>query len=371
MRQALLCRPRAEASLSRPQTIRRANRPSRYTTIGNAIFDDKRLSAAALGVLVYFLHLPPDWEIHVGQVQARFGFGRDKMQAIMRELRAAGYARLERKVGEAGQFAGSIWLIDEEPSQDCRADSGAVTGADARTVERGGSAPPEIEDHREPENPVVGGFHREPDFPAAGKSGSPIRQNTKLEQNIVFPLPPKAREAKDGLGEEVEAARPGSTYEDWLRFKDRWRFSLGESENTARQEFLRLGPAERKAAILGAESFQAAMAGRRHPPHAATFLRERKWTYAGLSVARSAPGSAPSPARFWTERGSPQWQAWQDHYRINGGARMRVDAAGVKHVLAFERDGLFGRFETSEWPPGRASGAHATAAIQSQAATAA
>ncbi|MBM3641606.1 MAG: hypothetical protein FJX15_09750, partial [Alphaproteobacteria bacterium] len=61
------------------QTIYRPARRERFTIVTNHIMNDRRLSAAALGVLVYLLSLPDDWSIHSGQLQERFDVGREKM----------------------------------------------------------------------------------------------------------------------------------------------------------------------------------------------------------------------------------------------------------------------------------------------------
>lgn len=98
------------------QTIFRPARRAQYTVVSNALMNDERISADALGALVYLLSRPDDWVIHREQLMSRFKIGRDKFQSIFRELSVLGYARLESvSDAESGHLAGKRWVIIEEP----------------------------------------------------------------------------------------------------------------------------------------------------------------------------------------------------------------------------------------------------------------
>lgn len=130
------------------------------------------------------------------------------------------------------------------------------------------------------------------------------------------------------------------------RFEAVWTFGLGESRSAAWKAFDRLSVADREAAISGAAAFQAAMAGRTHPPHASTYLAERsKWTYRRPSAAPT-PSSESSPSKgsagsacqrpdgsWFLKPGSPQLERWNAYERKMCGAAAR------------------GCIRPSEWPP--------------------
>jgi hypothetical protein len=67
-----------------------------FTVIPGDLMRDDSLSAAALGVVTWLLSRPPDWVIRVEQLAARFRLGRDRVQAIMQELIAAGWVQRKR-----------------------------------------------------------------------------------------------------------------------------------------------------------------------------------------------------------------------------------------------------------------------------------
>lgn len=88
--------------------IIRSAKQSRFTVVPNAVIDDERLSAAALGIVCYLLSKPDDWSIHVAQLGKRFNVGRAGLRSIMTELRTAGYLVL-RRGGRSDGGAGSVY----------------------------------------------------------------------------------------------------------------------------------------------------------------------------------------------------------------------------------------------------------------------
>ena len=75
--------------------IRRARRERGFAIIDNAVMNDERLTDH-LGLLVYLLSRPPDWEVRQAQLMKRFAIGRDKLQRMLRDLRGFGYMRNEK-----------------------------------------------------------------------------------------------------------------------------------------------------------------------------------------------------------------------------------------------------------------------------------
>lgn len=285
------------------QTIYRPARRERFTIVTNHIMNDRRLSAAALGVLVYLLSLPDDWSIHSGQLQERFDVGREKMQAVMRDLREAGYARLERIGGGSGQFAGTRWVIEEEPDGE----------------------------HREPEKPSRGESaerrkNRQSEKPTVGKAGSELLKTksilkTNSEQNTVPPQPPEGtREGEDLPSDEPQASSPEVTPDAFGRFEAAWHWGQGESVKAARAAFYRLSESDRESAIRGAAAFQGAMVGRQYPPHASTYLSERKWTIA----------PRPTPERLSSFRGGVGALLAESYFGHEHGREKTIDLEAVR-----------------------------------------
>lgn len=90
--------------------------PFGYTQISNAVFQDKRLNEADVGLLCIMLSLPPDWQFSVaGLCAIRPQSGRDKLAASIKRLENAGYLqRSPRRDG--GKFVRTVWEITDTPS---------------------------------------------------------------------------------------------------------------------------------------------------------------------------------------------------------------------------------------------------------------
>ena len=89
--------------------------PFGYTQISNAVFQDKRLNEADVGLLCIMLSLPPDWQFSVaGLCAIRPQSGRDKLAASIKRLENAGY--LQRSLRrDGGKFVRTVWEITDTP----------------------------------------------------------------------------------------------------------------------------------------------------------------------------------------------------------------------------------------------------------------
>ncbi|WP_155931299.1 MULTISPECIES: hypothetical protein [Methylosinus] len=290
---------------SASMTIVRGAHRSRFTAISNDLLQNKLgLSCEARSILFDLLSRPEDWRVIIEQLAKANKIGRDRVYKALGELREHGLARLETmRDPETGRIAGSRWIIQEEPDP-----------------------LPEIQE--------VDRFLKSPrpDLPDTVNQDAYKRtieiQNTDSLTKPNAPLPgPQERE--EGLSEEEgKASRPSPRDEAWSRFEAAWTFGLGESRGGARKAFDRLSVTDREAAISGAAAFQGAMAGRTHPPHASTYLGERKWTYrprspsppAGASPATAPKGSAGTACerpdgKWWLRDGGPELQRWHEFER--------------------------------------------------------
>ena len=86
--------------------IIRGNIRENFSVLPNDLMNDERLSADALGVLVYLLSKPTDWQVRVTELRRRFDIGRDKVYRILGSMEQYGYL-VRESVKTEGQFAGT------------------------------------------------------------------------------------------------------------------------------------------------------------------------------------------------------------------------------------------------------------------------
>ena len=92
-----------------PQTVS-------YTNIPNVIIEDTNLSFSSLGMLVYLLSKPDDWECHLKDLKSRVADSgkpqsRDALRGVLRELIDAQYIERSAKRGKGGVMAGQEYRI--------------------------------------------------------------------------------------------------------------------------------------------------------------------------------------------------------------------------------------------------------------------
>lgn len=101
--------------------ITRAPRPeSNFYCLDKKISEDRRLSWAARGLLIFLLGKPDNWQVSPAALTnetkgLKRGTGRDGVYAILKELKDVGYLRSAGTRDEAGSFAGTDYLVSETP----------------------------------------------------------------------------------------------------------------------------------------------------------------------------------------------------------------------------------------------------------------
>jgi hypothetical protein len=83
--------------------IIRNKHKSRFTQIPNAIFEDRRISIGAKGLLVYLLSRPPNWVVRHDNLQYTLSIGRKLLTTLLDELREAEYVDREQQQGRDQQ----------------------------------------------------------------------------------------------------------------------------------------------------------------------------------------------------------------------------------------------------------------------------
>lgn len=142
--------------------LKKANR-QRWTVVSTQTLNDVRLGLGGLGLLIYLLAKPDDWEVHTSQLASTFGVGRDKIRRILRQLEECGYAKLELIRDKDGKLAGKRWVVFEEPQS-----------GESQEIQS------PCDSHRAPENTDVGVL------PTSGISGDLLKDlcsNLEIERS--------------------------------------------------------------------------------------------------------------------------------------------------------------------------------------------
>lgn len=90
-----------------------------FTSLPNALLQDKRLELRDVGLLCFMLSLPPDWEFSVRGLAAILP--NDGVAAIgksLQRIEAAGYLQRKQKRGADGKLSGCDWVVSDQPHID-------------------------------------------------------------------------------------------------------------------------------------------------------------------------------------------------------------------------------------------------------------
>jgi len=95
-------------------TILRNKNREKYTILDNSIFDSG-LPADSIGLFAYLMSKPDSWVIRKTHLMKVFGYGREKLMRMLRDLRQAGYLEIQAAHDETGHLAGSEYILLETP----------------------------------------------------------------------------------------------------------------------------------------------------------------------------------------------------------------------------------------------------------------
>jgi hypothetical protein len=101
--------------------ITRAPRPtSNFYLLDKAISEDKRLSWASRGLLIFLLGKPDHWSVSPAALvnetaKSSRSMGRDGVYAVLKELKDVGYLHTIGNRNDGGTFAGADYLVAESP----------------------------------------------------------------------------------------------------------------------------------------------------------------------------------------------------------------------------------------------------------------
>lgn len=92
-----------------------AKREDPFARVPKITLADPRLSWRAKGILSYLLGKPVGWKVRTTDLQNKSNDGSFAIRSALSELRKAGYAKLERSIGEKGKVAEWTWKISDSP----------------------------------------------------------------------------------------------------------------------------------------------------------------------------------------------------------------------------------------------------------------
>lgn len=212
-----------------------------WTSVDNRIINDTRLGLKPLGLLIYMLSKPNDWQFNQEQLGRTWDEGREAMRSMMRTLQACGYVRREYAHDEHGRIR-TVTIVSELPEQPdlfCATDDGATEGR----VSRQSGEPPVVD-------PTVGqpvsivktdlnkelrGVKKRASAPSvscpAGVSENVWSDFLTLRKQKRAPLTATALE-----GIQQEAGKAGITLEDALRTCCKRGWQGFEAEWLAREQ---------------------------------------------------------------------------------------------------------------------------------------
>lgn len=102
-------------------SIVRGPRPdSEFYILDKSISEDPRLGWGARGLLIFLLGKPDHWEVSIAHLvkqteTAGRRSGRDQIYGFLKELEQAGYIHKRPKRAEGGAFAGTEYVVTEQP----------------------------------------------------------------------------------------------------------------------------------------------------------------------------------------------------------------------------------------------------------------
>lgn len=97
-------------------TVRVRRKLRNYTQLDNTLVDDAKLSYKALGLLVFMLRQPDDWEFTLEWLARQHKDGLSAVRSTMNELEAAGYVlRGDQQRSGGGKFSGADYYVCEDP----------------------------------------------------------------------------------------------------------------------------------------------------------------------------------------------------------------------------------------------------------------
>jgi len=113
-----------------------------FTTLGNEVLRENRLSFCARGILAYLLSLPDGERIDIRTLAERTPEGRERVASALRELERHGYLHRTVKRTSAGKIYTDLELFDTPTeASTLLAPQSGIPGSDSSGIKAGGDQP--------------------------------------------------------------------------------------------------------------------------------------------------------------------------------------------------------------------------------------
>jgi hypothetical protein len=210
--------------------IIRTSRKNRFTVIPNDLLEDPSLDWKDLGLLVYLLSKPDNWEISVEHLKKQRKLGRDGIYKCLDAIIAAGYARREKKKD------GSVdWYIFDD-KENAKNNANPVIKPNPENPEKAKQS--QIRKSRNTEKP---------------NPENPTQVNTEYKQELI-------KEIKTDKSLCGEAEQPEEKHDPVIEIFDYWketmhhpRAKMDDKRKKAIKNALKIGyeAEDLKSAIVG------------------------------------------------------------------------------------------------------------------------
>ena len=94
--------------------INKSTLQENYSTLPNKLINDEKLSGDGLAVLVYLLSKPVDWKVNAQNIANRFGYGINKVYAIIKHLIQFGYVKKD-VMRDQGKYTQIVYHVYDQP----------------------------------------------------------------------------------------------------------------------------------------------------------------------------------------------------------------------------------------------------------------
>jgi hypothetical protein len=111
-----------------------------WTSVDNRVINDTRLGLKPLGLLIYMLSKPNDWQFNQEHLGRTWGEGREAMRSMMKTLQGCGYVRREYAHDEQGRIR-TVTIVSELPEQPDLFSGAGDGGTDGRVTRQSGEPP--------------------------------------------------------------------------------------------------------------------------------------------------------------------------------------------------------------------------------------
>jgi hypothetical protein len=294
--------------------IIRRRHTANFTIIGNALFDDERLSLDEIGLLAWLRSKPHDWEIRRPALMRRhkigaIKLGREGLRRIIRNLMKTGWCRAEKTRLSDGTFS-VVYEIRDEPGPEMSEEE-VIQALSLVSSEADGDSEEAESDPQPPDDPP----------PAPPEVAGPVVAGRPW--SIIKDLPNTDSQNTDST--KAPAV--------WSRLRAAWPSSDVLSPLACEKLFAALSPDERQRAFDGIGPYIAnCRAKNRKLCDLSTYLKERRFN-----------GNLAVPVKtFPIFRNTPQAFRWRD-YMVAVGRRTSFMDECWQQGKPWHAE--------SEWPP--------------------